>query len=167
MRGICKVCGCTDKDCSQCIEKTGEACYWVDDDHELCSACVENDLKKTDIMKEKITDLIKDQLSHTIVGDITIDYLPFISSNFDSTDNLLGYYDNKSNDDKDEHIIGVGFKKENNNVNFDEMYIVTQTRPWFEKHPKKQDLENYFYNVNDIEEFYLDGILINLQILNL
>ena len=34
----CRVCGCTDEDCSQCVEKTGEPCYWVEDD--LCSACV-------------------------------------------------------------------------------------------------------------------------------
>ena len=33
----CRICGCTDDDCSQCIEKTGEACYWVEAD--LCSAC--------------------------------------------------------------------------------------------------------------------------------
>ena len=35
----CKVCGCTDDDCRQCIEKTGEPCWWVSDD--LCSACVQ------------------------------------------------------------------------------------------------------------------------------
>lgn len=34
----CRVCGCTDLDCRQCIEKTGEPCYWVEED--LCSACV-------------------------------------------------------------------------------------------------------------------------------
>ncbi len=34
----CRVCGCTDDDCSQCIKKTGEPCHWVEDD--LCSACV-------------------------------------------------------------------------------------------------------------------------------
>jgi hypothetical protein len=33
----CRVCGCTDLDCSQCIKKTGKPCYWVKDD--LCSAC--------------------------------------------------------------------------------------------------------------------------------
>jgi hypothetical protein len=33
----CRVCGCTDDDCSGCIEKTGEPCYWVEKD--LCSAC--------------------------------------------------------------------------------------------------------------------------------
>lgn len=38
----CKKCGCTDNNCSQCIEKTGEACYWVDDNHDLCSACAED-----------------------------------------------------------------------------------------------------------------------------
>ena len=36
---VCKRCGCTDSDCSQCIEKTGEPCHWVTDD--LCSACIE------------------------------------------------------------------------------------------------------------------------------
>jgi hypothetical protein len=33
----CRVCGCTDHDCHQCIEKTGEPCHWVEED--LCSAC--------------------------------------------------------------------------------------------------------------------------------
>jgi len=35
----CRVCGCTDHDCSQCVEKTGEPCHWVEED--LCSACVD------------------------------------------------------------------------------------------------------------------------------
>lgn len=35
--GRCRECGCTDDDCSQCVEKTGEPCYWVESD--LCSAC--------------------------------------------------------------------------------------------------------------------------------
>lgn len=33
----CRICGCTDEDCRQCIEKTGFACHWVEED--LCSAC--------------------------------------------------------------------------------------------------------------------------------
>jgi hypothetical protein len=33
----CRVCGCTELDCSQCIAKTGTPCSWVEDD--LCSAC--------------------------------------------------------------------------------------------------------------------------------
>lgn len=36
---VCRVCGCTDDDCLGCIERTGEACWWIDDD--LCSACQE------------------------------------------------------------------------------------------------------------------------------
>jgi hypothetical protein len=34
----CRVCGCTDENCSRCIEKTGNPCHWVEPD--LCSACV-------------------------------------------------------------------------------------------------------------------------------
>lgn len=33
----CRTCGCTDDDCRQCIEKTGQACHWIAED--LCSAC--------------------------------------------------------------------------------------------------------------------------------
>lgn len=36
--GTCRVCGCTDDNCRQCIEKTGSPCHWVEED--LCSACV-------------------------------------------------------------------------------------------------------------------------------
>lgn len=35
--GVCRICGCTDADCSQCIARTGEPCWWVEPD--LCSAC--------------------------------------------------------------------------------------------------------------------------------
>lgn len=35
----CRVCGCTNTDCSRCIERTGRPCHWVEPD--LCSACVE------------------------------------------------------------------------------------------------------------------------------
>lgn len=34
----CRVCGCTDDDCRQCIAVTGRPCHWVAPD--LCSACV-------------------------------------------------------------------------------------------------------------------------------
>jgi hypothetical protein len=33
----CRVCNCTDEDCSQCIQRTGKPCTWVEAD--LCSAC--------------------------------------------------------------------------------------------------------------------------------
>lgn len=36
----CRACGCTDHDCSGCIERTGEPCRWIELD--LCSACVDS-----------------------------------------------------------------------------------------------------------------------------
>lgn len=33
----CRVCGCTDADCSECIARTGQPCSWIESD--LCSAC--------------------------------------------------------------------------------------------------------------------------------
>jgi hypothetical protein len=33
----CRGCGCTDADCSGCIDRTGQPCHWVEAD--LCSAC--------------------------------------------------------------------------------------------------------------------------------
>lgn len=37
VKKVCRVCGCTDDDCSECVEVTGEPCYWTEDD--LCSRC--------------------------------------------------------------------------------------------------------------------------------
>lgn len=34
----CEKCGCTDEDCSGCVERTGERCCWIKEG--LCSACV-------------------------------------------------------------------------------------------------------------------------------
>lgn len=35
----CRVCGCTDDDCTQCVELTGQPCIWVE--YDLCSACAD------------------------------------------------------------------------------------------------------------------------------
>lgn len=35
----CRMCGCTDDDCSGCVERTGWPCSWVGED--LCSACAD------------------------------------------------------------------------------------------------------------------------------
>jgi hypothetical protein len=40
--GRCRVCGCTDDDCSSCVLATGESCWWVDESHTLCSRCVDH-----------------------------------------------------------------------------------------------------------------------------
>lgn len=43
----CRVCGCTQDNCQQCVEKTGSPCHWVEPD--LCSACeVVPEVKVTD-----------------------------------------------------------------------------------------------------------------------
>ena len=40
----CRVCGCTELDCSGCVMRTGEPCSWVPDQENaegpICSACV-------------------------------------------------------------------------------------------------------------------------------
>lgn len=38
MSYTCRRCGCTDVDCSDCVERTGLPCHWIEKD--LCSACV-------------------------------------------------------------------------------------------------------------------------------
>lgn len=35
----CRVCGCTDEDCSGCVARTGAPCHWFEPD--LCSACAD------------------------------------------------------------------------------------------------------------------------------
>lgn len=44
----CRICGCTENDCSQCIKLTGKPCHWVESD--LCSACA--DALKLEEMKK-------------------------------------------------------------------------------------------------------------------
>lgn len=36
----CRLCHCIELDCAGCIERTGQACHWVEPD--LCSACAPN-----------------------------------------------------------------------------------------------------------------------------
>lgn len=44
----CRKCGCTDDDCSQCIQKTGHPCHWVEED--LCSACESEDQQVSSLL---------------------------------------------------------------------------------------------------------------------
>ena len=46
----CRLCGCTDADCRQCVEKTGQPCYWVLDD--LCSACLDEATARSKHVRE-------------------------------------------------------------------------------------------------------------------
>lgn len=53
--GECMFCGCTDGDCSNCIEKTGGPCSWVNSDETICSACIDF---PTDNAKYQIDDIL-------------------------------------------------------------------------------------------------------------
>lgn len=44
--GVCRVCGCTENNCTECVEKTGSPCHWVNTEKTLCSACAENEEKE-------------------------------------------------------------------------------------------------------------------------
>lgn len=39
MKGICKICGCTEE--NACYHPEFGPCWWVDDNQDLCSHCVE------------------------------------------------------------------------------------------------------------------------------
>lgn len=40
-KGKCADCGCTDDDCTQCVERTGQPCYWANEEKTLCSSCAQ------------------------------------------------------------------------------------------------------------------------------
>ena len=48
----CRVCGCTDANCAQCVEKTGQPCSWVGAD--LCSACVPTSYTYDDLIRHSL-----------------------------------------------------------------------------------------------------------------
>jgi hypothetical protein len=54
MSGICQVCGCTETDCRGCIERTGEPCEWANEEHTLCTACVEPTIHNESIVSVAI-----------------------------------------------------------------------------------------------------------------
>lgn len=41
--GVCRVCGCTEGNCTQCVEKTGSPCHWINQEKTLCSACMDGE----------------------------------------------------------------------------------------------------------------------------
>lgn len=72
----CRVCGCTEDNCSQCIKKTGNPCHWVEDD--LCSACKEpepidilNQIEKSMNESAKIFQGLKKDLSQLNNNDMS------------------------------------------------------------------------------------------------
>ncbi|HXS55773.1 MAG TPA: PRTRC system protein E [Hanamia sp.] len=53
----CRICGCTDDNCIQCIEKTGSPCHWIEGD--LCSACLDVLVEKSNALPEDHSDQLK------------------------------------------------------------------------------------------------------------
>ncbi|MEO6610714.1 MAG: hypothetical protein ABIT05_01235 [Chitinophagaceae bacterium] len=67
----CRVCGCTQDNCQQCIDKTGGPCHWVEED--LCSACVDKPIETNDQSSKNNNDMnFFQQLSGQGDVDITI-----------------------------------------------------------------------------------------------
>ena len=110
---------------------------------------------------EKIKTLIKNKTNNIFIdNDKIINYFSYVGSDFDSTENLIEFFDNKKNFNKDEFIIGVGFDNDK------ELFIITETRPFFLKFPKINELENYIYNIKDINQDYLSDIIEKIKIID-
>jgi len=56
----CKICECTDDNCTSCVEKTGIPCYWFSDN--ICSACAfpEDEIKTSEEWQKHVSILILD-----------------------------------------------------------------------------------------------------------
>ncbi|MEO7016624.1 MAG: hypothetical protein ABI130_14480 [Leifsonia sp.] len=61
----CRVCGCTDADCSGCVERTGRARHWSLSAPRLCSACEDN-MTVFDII-DRLVDEGNDVVSHQVM----------------------------------------------------------------------------------------------------
>lgn len=62
----CRGCGCTADDCSQCWERTGKACHWVEQD--LCSACASKRTDRTFEVTVQLPDYISDTTYQALVN---------------------------------------------------------------------------------------------------
>lgn len=70
MERKCRICGCTDEDCSQCIAVTGHPCHWVEVD--LCSACSINEPVPQDFWEQdasKIDNAVLKRLVEEVRAD--------------------------------------------------------------------------------------------------
>jgi len=107
----CRVCGCTDDDCHQCIEKTGNPCHWVEDD--LCSACKTTVVSLASIKggtgKTSITICLSKCISKAGKRVLLIDS--------DLNNSLSFYFLDKETQEKTKHLnIAAALGNENNNL---------------------------------------------------
>lgn len=63
----CRTCGCTERNCTQCVIRTGQPCWWVEQD--LCSACVDPITAMRVLAKTAALGLVE---HHALPGAITI-----------------------------------------------------------------------------------------------
>lgn len=52
MYGTCKVCGCTDD--NACVVPGEENCHWANDDHDICSRCIDKFIKVGGVLAQFI-----------------------------------------------------------------------------------------------------------------
>lgn len=74
--GICQICGCTQSDCTQCIERYGSPCSWTTSEENMCSAC-QYYLDSLEIFEEisiKLSTLLKDLIKGTKVSKLEYDH---------------------------------------------------------------------------------------------
>lgn len=62
----CRGCGCTEANCSGCVAKTGEPCFWVQPD--LCSACAPPaELEEAAV--EVVSAQLREALKESFIGE--------------------------------------------------------------------------------------------------
>lgn len=66
----CRVCGCTEFNCIQCVEKTGKPCTWIEDD--LCSACATDGKKEIEVKDSRATQDLNENSPQELVENISM-----------------------------------------------------------------------------------------------
>ncbi len=69
--GTCSICGCTDNDCTECIERTGKPCSWITPI--LCSACLNIPAREKFALIARSREKLQTQ--HDVKSDIRVKML--------------------------------------------------------------------------------------------
>lgn len=68
--GKCFFCGCTELDCSNCIEESGKACHWIDGSKTICSVCYEKIRSAFVVQKNEIGFELINYTDHPLTGRV-------------------------------------------------------------------------------------------------
>jgi hypothetical protein len=108
--GTCRICGCTDEDCSACVARTGTVCSWVE--HNVCSACADAELTR-DVLA--LVDIDLDRLTLETIASwspadrqLAIEWAGAV--HLDASDNDVDVPPRPSF--LDEYVMGPGFRLE-------------------------------------------------------